>query len=100
MRERKTENGERRGENGLRVAMDGWEGLVYLLLDVGADVEVGEFVWCGGWVDAVREEDVHQIVLGVNPYHGTRKACVAEARLGGLWCDMGAFPVDEGFVET
>ena len=88
------------GEALLLVPHSLFQGLVDEVLDVGADVHVGQLVGGGCGVDAVGEEDVDQVVLWVDPDHGAGEAGVAEAALAGGRGDMGAAAGDERFVEA
>ena len=50
-------------------------------LDLCADVHLGEEVGGGGGVHTVGEEDVDEVVVGVDPAHGSSKAGVTEGVL-------------------
>ena len=76
------------------------KGLIDKLLDVGADVEIGQLVGAGGGVDTVGEEEVDEVVAWVDPGHDAGEACVAEALLAGHRGYVGAASVDEGLVEA
>ena len=48
-------------------------------LDVGAGVHLSEEVGGGGGVDAVGEEDIDEVGVGISPDHGAGETGMAEA---------------------